>query len=234
MQALRLYIEGAFNSFPFPKEMKYQRTSFYPPKTTLIGLLGAAIGLEDRKLEELYDAVLVGIVMKSFEGTAKDLWRIIKPKSGKDVESAVITREILYNPIYWSYFAPQSKYNCDELKNAFSNPVYPLTLGRSDELILIRYDAIETINLKEAETDACYKHTVLPFDYKKEEYEFEEVLSDTSFKIPQTFKIPTKFEYKKRARKEKEPHTFTHVYNLGLKFAKRRGWSDGERNFFMF
>lgn len=234
MQVLRLYIEGAFNSFPFPKEMKYQRTSFYPPKTTLIGLLGAAIGLEDRELEELYDPVLVGVIMESFGGTAKDLWRIIKPKSGKDVESAVITREILYNPIYWIYFAPQSKYNCDELKEAFSNPTYPLTLGRSDELVLIRGEAIETINLQEAEKDACYKHTVLPFDYKKEEYEFEEVPSDTSFKIPQTFKIPTKFEYKKRARKENEPHIFTHVYNLGMKFTKRRGWSDGERNFFMF
>ena len=233
MQALRLYIEGDFNSFPFPKEMKYQRTASFPPKTTLIGLMGAAIGLKEKELEELYDSVLVGIVMESLGGTAKDLWKIIKPKSGED-ESAVITREILYNPVYWLYFAPQPRYKCDELKEAFFNPAYPLTLGRSDELILIRYGAIETVDLKEAEIDACYRHTVLPFDYREEEYEFEEVPSGTPFKIPQTFKIPTRFEYKKGVRKEKELRIFTYVYNLGLKFTKIRGWSDGERNFFMF
>lgn len=235
MQALRLHVEGFFNSFPLPKEMKYQRTSFYPPKTTLIGLLGAALGLEDKELEELYDSVLVGTVLESLGGTAKDLWRIIKPKSGKDVpESAVITREIMYNPTYWVYFTPQSKYRCEELKEAFYNPVYPLTLGRSDELVLVRENAIEIINLQEAEGDGYYKYTVLPFDYKEEKYEFEKVQPNKPFKIPQTFKIPTKFEYRKGRRKERDFLTFTHVYDIGLKIAKRKGWSDGRRNFFLF
>jgi len=231
MQALRLRIKGSFNSFRLAQEMRYQTTYFYPPKTTLIGLVGAALGFEDKKLEKVYDKTFVGIILDRLDGQAKDLWRIVKPKRTEE-EKTVVIREMLYNPVYWFYFSFVSKDDLEKLKEAFRDPFYPLTLGRSDELIFI--DSLDVVDLRKADKDACYRWTVLPFDYRDKNFKFEGVSFSKPFSVPQVFKIPTGFEYKKGGRVPKDERFFTHIFDVGLKFEDNVGWKDSERYFFMF
>jgi len=232
MRALRLCVKGSFNSFRLPQEMRYQSTYMYPPKTTVIGLVGAALGLEDKKLEKIYDKILIGIILDGMGGKARDLWRIRKLKRTSE-EKAVVIREMLYNPVYWFYFSFVSKeFNLEMLKEAFHNPVYPLTLGRSDELILV--DSLDVVELCKAEKNVHYKWTVLPFDYKDKNYKFEEVDLSEPFSVPQVFKIPTGFEYSKGRRVPKNEKKFTHIFDIGLKFEDCAGWKDCDKCFFMF
>jgi len=232
MQALRLHVIGSFNSFRMPQEMRYHGTYLFPPKTTLVGLLGAALGLEDRKLGRLYDSTLIGIVMEKFEGRVRDLWRITKLKR-TEAESAVIVREMLFNPVYWFYLSSSlEEYQLEKLKKAFYDPVYPLTLGRSDELVSVR--SIEIVNLQEAENDMCYKWTVLPFDYREKKYKFEEIDFSKPITVPQVFQLPRSFEYGRDKRVPENVLFCTHVYDVGVRFDECRGWRDGDRCFFMY
>jgi len=235
MQVLRLCVGGDFNSFRIAGDMRYQDTYFYPPKTTVIGLLGAAFGLDDTELEPLYDETLVGVIIdertfREFGGKAMDLWTIAKPKAAGEAESAVIIRDLLFNMSYWIYL--RSKHHAPEdLKQAFLDPVYALTLGRSDELIKVKSNDI--VNLAKAEQNAIYRWTVLPFDYRKKRYEFEkkEIYQGTT---PQVFKIPSAFSYDKRVRDPRKYEFCTHVFDIGVRIKDSIGWRDDDKYFFMY
>lgn len=218
--------------------MQYQRTYKFPPKPTVIGLLGAALGYEDIQLAQLYNSILTGIILCSYEGLARDLWGITKLKAGRSAEHAVVVREMLHHPIYSLYFAPSSgEVRLDDMKAAFANPVYPLTLGRSDELVVVR--ASKMVNLEPAPKDACYRNTVIPFDYRKHRHELEKV--DTSselVELPQVFRLPMAYSYDKtRRRKVAKYEVLTHVFGTGLTFKDLKesdgGWRDGSNYFFL-
>jgi len=238
--ALRLHVSGFFNSFRMHQAIKYQRTYLYPPKTTLIGLLGAALGLSEGELlkKDVYESVLASVVMENLSGTARDLWGIIKLKETKEHESAIVIRELLYYPQYWIYYTVKNGAYLTilDMEKAFRDPAYALTLGRSDELILI--DSIKIVCLKPAPMDAIYKMTAVPFDYKQERHRFEDInlTRPSVIKIPQVFKIPTSFELdeKRGARIPKKYEIFTHIYDIGMRFEEKRGWTDGERSFFLY
>lgn len=218
--------------------MQYQRTYMFPPKPTVIGLLGAALGCEDIQLAQLYDTILAGIILRSYEGLARDLWGITKLKAGRSAEHAVVVREMLHHPTYSMYLAPSSgALKLEDMKAAFANPAYPLTLSRSDELIVVR--ASKIANLESAPKDAYYRNTVLPFDYRKHGHALEKV--DTSSRIveiPQVFRLPMAYSYDKtRRRKVARYEVFTHVFGTGVTFKDLRerygGWRDGSNYFFL-
>jgi hypothetical protein len=221
--------------------LQYQRTYMFPPKPTLIGLLGAALGCEDLQLVQLYDTTLMGIVLHSHEGLARDLWGITKLKAGRSAEHAVVVREILHHPTYSIYLAPttaDAAPTLEDMKAAFANPAYPLTLGRSDELVVVRTSKIA--NLESAPRDIYYRNTVLPFDYRKYGHALEKV--DTSggiAEIPQVFRLPMAYSYDRtRRRKVARYEVFTHVFGTGLTFKGLKesdgGWRDGSNYFFLF
>lgn len=217
--------------------MQYQRTYMFPPKPTVIGLLGAALGCEDIQLAQLYDTILVGMILRSYEGLARDLWGITKLKAGRSAEHAVVVREMLHHPAYSMYLVPSSgALKLEDIKTSFANPAYPLALGRSDELIVAR---ASVANLESAPKDAYYRNTVLPFDYRKHEHALEKV--DTSngiVEIPQVFRLPMAYSYDRtRRRKVARYEVFTHVFGTGVTFKdlKERygGWRDGSTCFFL-
>lgn len=240
MQALRLDLEGDFNSFRLGRSLQYQRTYMFPPKPTVIGLLGAALGREDIQLAQLYNEILVGIVLHSYEGLARDLWGITKLKAARSAEHAVVVREMLHHPTYSLYLAPSTEgtLKLEDMKKTFANPAYPLVLGRSDELVLLRASRIP--NLEPAPKDTCYRNTVLPFDYRKHRHELEKIAATSGLiELPQVFRLPTGYSYDKTRRRSVARYgVFTHVFGTGLTFKNLKesdgGWRDGSNNFFLF
>lgn len=235
MQALKVIIEGNFNSFRYPAEMTYQRSYYIPPKTTIIGHLGSALGLSDQNLIPLYDTIKVGVYLENFEGKTLDLWRITKLKSPKN-ETAVVVRELLYRPRYRFYYLPQpeSRITLEDIERAFINPVYAPCLGRSDELSI--YKEIKIIDIKEAPQNALYRYTILPFPYTEDPegvLDFSQRGNLLKNLPPEISPLPIGFIMEGGGRKAKWCES-TIVYGIGVRLSQKRGMKDGEVVFFTF
>ncbi|MEP0826485.1 MAG: CRISPR-associated protein Cas5 [Nitrososphaera sp.] len=236
MQVVRITAKGSFNSFRIPSGIRYHRTYHIPTKPTLIGLLGAAIGLEDVELSNIFNSVTTSAVLDSYSGMATDLWLIAKLKTQGEPESSPIMREMLFEPCYSIYYSvsDSSDTSLEDIVNAFTDPIFALSLGRSDEMIEVK--EITKVNLQSV-SDGYFKNTILPFNYKDffDSYENLPLQRGQTFSLPQVISIPTKFDIKDHIRKPLQYLDATIVYDRGIKLRnKEGGLSDGQRKFFLY
>jgi len=197
------------------------------------------LGLEDTQLAQLYKSVRAAVTLHGHHGFARDLWGITKLKIAGKAEHAVVVREMLHRPNYRIFYALSKSSGVLKLQGveaAFTDPAYPLTLGRSDELIIVRRHSIT--NLNPAEQGAYYRYTVLPFDYRKRKYDLEKVAAskDETLELPQVFKLPVAYLYDKtRRRSVAEYGVFTHVFGTGVSLKEANGgWRDEDICFFLY
>lgn len=151
-------------SFRRPLDHNYQRTLPMPPPTTLLGIAGAAVGLSDRELwdpNSPWRDLKVSVWMDEEPARARDLWTVLKIKSGKIAERSPYFRELLFFVRYTLFYGGPEKL-LGQLKAAFQDPAYPLSLGREDELLLV-----EEIQLDIAIAGTPrFKGTALPADIR--------------------------------------------------------------------
>ncbi len=238
MKAVRLLVKGNFNSFRIAGGLKYHRTYHIPSKTTLIGLLGAAMGMDDVNLAPLFCSLKTNAILTKLSGTASDLWLITKLKAGIKPESSPIIREMLFEPEYSMYYSTtdSSDIQLDDIFNAFYDPEYALTLGRSDEMIEIK--EIRKVTLQPI-SNSYFKNTILPFNYKDffDGYENVPLLQGRSFSLPNVVNIPISFkiENSRRIRSPMKHLQATLVYDLGIKVKGREdGLADEQRRLFLY
>jgi CRISPR-associated protein Cas5t len=242
LQAVRLSVHGNFNSFRIGSAIKYHRTYYVPTKTTLIGLLGSALGLEDNKLQNMFTSMHTNAILDSYSGHATDLWLITKLKTQGRSESSPIMREILFEPhysIYYLIYQSINELDIDDIINAFEDPVFALSLGRSDEMIEVK--EVIGVNLSSTSSNSneyYFKHTILPFNYKDffANYERLSPRIGQTFSVPQVISIPVSFKIEgENIRRPFEYLDVTMVYDLGVRISNREDcWSDGERKFFLY
>lgn len=236
MDALKICIRGSFSSLRETRGMRYQKTYSMPTKTTIIGLAGAALGFRGKALEPLFEAFKVSVVQEGRSGFAQDLWSITKPKKDTKTERAVYIRELLYAPTYSIYFSSTREEELKKLYVAFSDPVYPLVLGKNDELAIIEKNQL--VKLKKAEEMALYKHTIVPFDYRTKKYEFEKIdlLKGTTIRPPYVVRLPSAFSIADDGifRTPMNYIKVSFIENLGIRFKDEPGLTDGTNNFFFW
>nr|BAL57692.1 hypothetical conserved protein [uncultured Acetothermia bacterium]BAL59376.1 hypothetical conserved protein [Candidatus Acetothermum autotrophicum] len=152
-------------SFRRPLDHNYQRTLPMPPPTTLLGIAGAALGLSDRDLwaeDSPLRNLKVSVWMDEEPGRARDMWTVLKVKSGKIAERSPYFRELLFFTRYTLLYGGEEAL-LRELEHAFRDPAYPLSLGREDELLLI-----EDVFLVEAQPGKPrFRGTVLSGDIRQ-------------------------------------------------------------------
>ncbi len=161
MKALLLTLKSFTASFRDPNSMNYQDTLPFPPPTTIVGIIGAAIGKEFFQAQDYCRELSFGVVALGDSGLAKDQWAIRKIKvGGKNIGKAVVIREIMYLPTFKILVTgPDEKLL--EMKHSFDNPVYPLSLGRDDEFITARESQIvDTVPT----SGVCVHNTVIKGD----------------------------------------------------------------------
>ncbi|HHU63701.1 MAG TPA: CRISPR-associated protein Cas5 [Clostridiales bacterium] len=206
---IRAYAPTA--SFRIPEYHTYQQTLPLPPMTTLTGILGAAAGFDFqqamtyKKENELY----VG-VWGYHTGQYKDLWKYQKIKD-KEVVSAVLTREYIYDLKLNIYFFCYKKDVIKNIKNWFSNPRYALTAGSSDDLLKIKY--ISEIRQKELCPIRNFSNTIIPGNHSKNyksDIKIEEMPLMRDVYLPQVYLLPSDFTFtgSERRTKERKPYTF--------------------------
>ena len=209
-------------SFRVPETHTFHKTLPLPPKTALIGMMGAAIGLNMESALEYAEQnqILVG-VYGTHKGMMKDLWNYRKitgkekTYSYEDIKSrmhySILIREYLYHNDLVFSFGSQNKEPLEKLRLAFQSPVYPITAGNSDDLFkIIQITDISTTN---SEKLIQFEHTVLPGDLSKSckhDIDFNKLPITQTVYTPQVFRLPTKFTFDGDERRvaERKPFTF--------------------------
>lgn len=154
IHAVRISVKGLFNSFKPkpPEDVRYHRTFQLPPRTTLLGFVGAALGLDETGLyiewnggPSLSDRLQMAAKLNGIGGNVQDHWTIVKIVDGKKPLRAIQVREQLFRPSYVIYFASAERELVRNIEERINDPCYPLSLGRDDELV--RVIAVERCTL---------------------------------------------------------------------------------------
>lgn len=131
MYRFHIEIKGKTASFRVPHMYKYHRSLPLPPYTSVVGMFGAAIGKDMATTQEIFKSLGLKIgIAGSYAGGCNDTWRVL---TTKNPEYDVVERQILYKPRYHIiFYGDESSIRFCE--KAFQYPVYPLSLGRPDDL----------------------------------------------------------------------------------------------------
>jgi CRISPR-associated protein Cas5t len=209
-------------SFRVPETHTFHQTLPLPPKTAIIGMIGAALG---KRLDDAHEFVeqnnILVSVYGTHEGIMKDLWNYRKltgkekkftPEDIKNrMQYSILIREYLYSNDFIFFFASENPGPLRELQKFFRCPVYALTAGNSDDLLKICN--ITEIREIKSEKIIRFENTVIPGDLSKS-YKHgidlkQTPITQTLF-TPQVFLLPTKFEFHGDERRviKRKPFTF--------------------------
>ena len=201
MKALSLKVKAPQVSFRHPLDLNYQRTLPLPPPTTMVGLAGAALGIADFQIwndeywQPLRD-IKVAVLLDKLPGKAKDMMTVLKIKGGRIEQRSPYFRELLFNVEYTLIYAGDDNL-IKKLIVSFNDPVYPLSLGREDELIEIV--SIEEIELIKGEP--VFRGTAIPGDIREMEIElpaFKDGRSPIKLEPAVVENVPLKFKVEKK------------------------------------
>lgn len=155
MKVFKIDITSWTSSFKYPNLISgYQPTLEVPPISTVLGLINAAAGkyLKHSKLNLAY----------YFEYAAKQtdletIYQIEGHEKGypkNTTKSNIINREFLFNNHLVIYLENK------EIADYFSRPIFPLLLGRSNDLATVNF--IEETGLKEIRNANKIKGQIIP------------------------------------------------------------------------
>lgn len=152
MRAYRVTLSGWTASFRHPQLVTgMQPTLPLPPPSTIYGLVAAATGewVDPRACRLAY--------VFTHEGKARDLETIYQFGKSDNAKSNVVFREWLTDWRLWLYFEERA------WADAFTAPVFPLLLGRQQELAHVESVQPEVIELERASTTLHGAAVPFPF-----------------------------------------------------------------------
>ena len=158
MELYTIDIRSWTASFRYPNLISgIQPTLEVPPISTVLGLINAAAGqyIDHQKIS-------IGYYFE-YKGKEMDLETIYmmdtdsQGKPNNKAKSNVIKREFLFENFLRIYTPDEA------IVNYFKSPVYPLVLGRMNDLASVDYAKIEKKNLSEVEKADKIKGQIIPF-----------------------------------------------------------------------
>ena len=122
MRAIKFTVVGLINSFRVPDFQTYHKTLLFPPKTTVCGMLGAALGWSPQMVnDKIIPEIQIAIQIQNLIGPIRDLWKIKKIIKKADSSKpnaviinnhtyygAVMIRELLFQPGYIIYLKSEN------------------------------------------------------------------------------------------------------------------------------
>ncbi|GIU72271.1 MAG: hypothetical protein KatS3mg003_1750 [Candidatus Nitrosocaldaceae archaeon] len=132
----------------------YFRTLLAPPRTTVLGIVGAAKGLNEEDTIALSEKLYIGIKILSLSGIAKEIITAINQKKAN--LTTPIMRSLIVKPVYRIFVGSKDKDIINDILCALENPTYPLYLGISDYIAEIKMISdIYSTNLNTSDTFTC-------------------------------------------------------------------------------
>ena len=138
MKGIIWYLKGEFGSFRPFYSTSIIDTYPFPPKTAVVGMIGAALGLSEDEIVDYYKKIRVGIKIEYFESIFNDLVKIWKVEDSGERKIFIVIKRFLYKPRFTIYLATfeetKEQKLLDNIYKALLDPAYPVTLGDSDSL----------------------------------------------------------------------------------------------------
>ncbi|MEN3000722.1 MAG: CRISPR-associated protein Cas5 [Armatimonadota bacterium] len=232
-RALAVQVAAPVASFRRPLDHTYQRTLLLPPPTTLLGLVGAALGLDAAQLWS--DAsplrrLQVQVLAHNTPARATDMWTLLKIKAGK-MERSPYLRELLFHAQFTLLYGGAEEL-LSQLSDAFQQPAYPLSLGREDELLCVV--ACEQVECAPASPPYLFYGTILPGDLRM--LNAQPVLREGMVLEPAVVeRLPTRFQIEPNGVRQPldvQPFTFLpYSVQVQLNAWNRPVFQYGERQF---
>jgi CRISPR-associated protein Cas5t len=200
-------------TFRNPEFQNFHKSFALPPPTTIVGLAGAALGLEAKDAQAFFEGkgFQIGVKGKS-EGRANDLWKYRTLSSDPAKATSVLTREILYGNTFFIAFAHENTDAIDQLRAAFETPQYAPVLGNSDSLAKLKVlptDVISSAESKDLSHCLVAGNAVedaLNAALSNQSFDFYLKYNDSMF-----YDLPVRFHYEAsgvRRVVERKPFTF--------------------------
>lgn len=212
MFVIKIKAFSSVASFRVPEGHTFQQTLPLPPITTLVGMMGAALGLTYQDALNYRDKQVVHFgISGSHRGEMRDLWKYNKVKSG-EVLKDVLIREYLTDCKLTIIIGSQSEEVVSEIREGFKNPTYALSAGNSDNLMKLR--EISDIAVAKEELCSDFENTVLPGNQLSEYkplIDFENLPVTYTVRSPRVFLLPTTFEFDGEERRVNSREEFTFV-----------------------
>jgi len=194
MKAIIWHLRGEYASFRPYYLTSIIDTYLFPPKTAIVGMIGAACGWKEEDLVEYYDKIKVGIKINKLDSIFNDLVKIWKVEH-KERKIFVVNKCFLYKPHFTIYLAtPEDKELVKDIQNKLKDPVYPITLGDSDSLFYPEDNSfVENVNIKDGPIKSRIFKCIVPKNsggviYRKAK------IADSLYKIyPKAVKMPIRF-----------------------------------------
>jgi len=163
-------------------------------------------------------------------GRARDMWTVLKIKSGKIAERSPYFRELLFFVRYTLVYGGDEGL-LRELEAAFRDPAYPLSLGREDELLLIE-DVIVEMALEGAPR---FRGTIIPGDIRQMAGLRPVLREGAVFEPPVVERLPLGFTVDSKGIRHPERQVALSFLPLGVELEiPERQWQPlrwNERNF---
>lgn len=199
-------------SFRIPETHTFQQSLPLPPVTALSGLVGAAMGVNyESALNYRKEMNILFGVWGRHSGVTNDLWKYRKIKSG-EVISAVLTREILADLELFIVICLRDKGEAEKVRGAFLDPVYALTAGTSDDLVIVKQVG-EVKDMKPSPLTTV-ENTVLPGDHSKNyvsDIKLNSIPLNRNVFSPQVYLLPTAFTFNGEERRVSCREHFTFI-----------------------
>lgn len=129
-----------------------------PPPTTLFGLVGCALGIPADHYD-LMSQLQINVGLEAEGDIIETYSRIIKRDSRNPDRRTLLIRQKLLQPQFRMYLLAEDRL-AQQIAAALINPVYPLSLGESDDLVEI--DQVEMH--AESKEQATVLHGALPVE----------------------------------------------------------------------
>ena len=184
-----------------PEALTYHRSLPLPPYTTMVGLLGAALGVG---LADAYRFVAEGGIRLGVggwsEGQARDLWKFQKLKD-KEVESDVLLREVWIDMRLAILIECQEKRTSRLVAAALAAPSFPLTAGPSDALLKaveVRSGPAEPVATRSLAYTMVFREILPNYSLVGS---LEDLPLHRSIRAPMIERLPTGFDFDSQGRR---------------------------------
>lgn len=131
MKGLKIHINGIFSFFRIPYNSLLMDTFLFPPKTTVIGMLGAAAGWNEDEFLKNLKRILYGVTIIYPGEIVQEIARIFK---SNDSPIYPINKRMVYKPSYDVFIASDDLDMMNEIYSGLQDPKYVLSLGDSENL----------------------------------------------------------------------------------------------------
>lgn len=195
---IKFYSQTA--SFRNPEFQNFHKTLDLPPPTTIIGLVGAALGMSPKMAQEYFDTSSLKIgIAGLFEGRSMDTWKYNKRTSNMHLydpllDGSVIKKELLIHNHFFLTFLSENEHCINEIVEGFYNPIFALTMGTSDALAkVISIERNLTITSGKKLENCMVAGDIVEDVFRNTWQSLEFSIYQTS--EPITFDLPVRFNY---------------------------------------